>query len=165
MIYIYHISIIYQYICIYEFGWQFTYLRSSVSSTVTDINMWLAKAWTTINRLSVIWKSDLTNKMTRSFFQTPIVSILLYGFITRTLTNHMEKKLDGSYARMLQATLNKSWRQHPINQQMYSPLTPIMKTIQVRRTRHAKHCWRGRDKLRSDILLWTPHMDKQRQDD
>ena len=31
-----------------------------------------------------------------------------------------------------------------------------MKTIQVRRTRHAGHCWRSRDELISDVLLWTP---------
>ena len=42
---------------------KFTYLGSSVSSTKTDINMRLAKAWTTVNRLLVIWKSDLTDKM------------------------------------------------------------------------------------------------------
>ena len=44
---------------------KFTYLGSNVSSTETDINMRLAKAWTAINRLSAIWKSDLTNKMKR----------------------------------------------------------------------------------------------------
>ena len=33
---------------------------------------------------------------------------------------------------------------------------PITKTIKVRRTRHAGHCWRSRDELISDILLWTP---------
>ena len=27
---------------------------------------------------------------------------------------------------------------------------------QVRRTRHAGHCWRSRDELISDVLLWTP---------
>ena len=46
---------------------KFTYLGSSVSSTETDINTRLAKAWTAIDRLSVIWKSDLTDKMKRSF--------------------------------------------------------------------------------------------------
>ena len=35
-------------------------------------------------------------------------------------------------------------------------LPPIMKTIQVRRTRHAGHCWRSKDVLISDVLLWTP---------
>ena len=33
---------------------------------------------------------------------------------------------------------------------------PITKTIQFRRTRHAGHCWRSRDELISDVLLWTP---------
>ena len=68
----------------------------------------------------------------------------------------MEKKLDGNYTRMLQAILNKSWRQHPKKQQFYDYLRPIMKTIQVRRTRHAGHWCVSRDKLISDILLWNP---------
>ena len=66
------------------------------------------------------------------------------------------KKLDGNYTRMLKAILNKSWRQHPTRHQLYSHLLPIMKTIQVRRTRHAGHCWRSKDELISDVLLWTP---------
>ena len=41
----------------------FTYLGKSVSSTKKDIDTWLTKAWTTINRISMIWKSDLTDKM------------------------------------------------------------------------------------------------------
>ena len=61
---------------------KFTYLGSSVSSIKTDINTWLAKAWTAINRLSVIWMSDLTDKIKRSFFQAAVVSIVLYGCTT-----------------------------------------------------------------------------------
>ena len=53
---------------------------------------------------------------------------------------------------MLRAILNKSWRQHPIEQQLYGHLLPITKTIQVRRTRHAGHYWRSRDELISDVL-------------
>ena len=68
----------------------------------------------------------------------------------------MEKKLDGNYTRMLRAILNKPWRQHPTRHQLYGHLPPIMKTIQVRRTRHAGHCWRSRDELISDVLLCTP---------
>ena len=52
---------------------KFTYLGSSVSSTEKDIDTWLTKAWAAINRLSIIWKSDLTNKMKRSFFQSAVV--------------------------------------------------------------------------------------------
>ena len=135
---------------------KFTYLGSSVSTTGTDIDTRLTKAWTAIDKLSVIWKSDLTDKMKRSFFQAAVVSILLYGCTTWTLAKRMEKKLDGNYTRMLRAILNKSWRQHPTKPQLYVHLPPITKTIQVRRTRHAGHCWRSRDELISDVLLWTP---------
>ena len=83
--------------------------------------------------------------MKRSFFQAAVVSILLYGCTTWTLTKRLEKKLDGNYTRMLRAILNKSWRQHPTRHQLYGHLPPITKTIQVRRTRHAGHCWRSRD--------------------
>ena len=135
---------------------KFTYLGSSVSSTEKDINTRLKKAWTAIDRLSVIWMSDLTDKMKRSFFQAAVVSILLYGYTTWTQTKRMEKKLDGNFTRMLRAILNKSWRQQPTKHQLYRHQPPITKTIQVRRTRHAGHCWRSRDELISDVLLWTP---------
>ena len=88
--------------------------------------------------------------------QAVVMSILLYGCTTWTLTKHMERKLDGNCTRMLQAVLNKSWRQHPTKQQLYSHLPPISKTIQTRQARHASHCWRSKSKLISDILLWTP---------
>ena len=92
---------------------KFTYLGSSVSSTEKDIDTRLTKTWTAIDKLSIIWKSDLTDKIKRSFFQAAVVSILLYGCTTWTLTKRLEKKLDGNYTRMLRAILNKSWRQHP----------------------------------------------------
>ena len=65
-------------------------------------------------------------------------------------------KLDSNYPRMLRAILNKSWRQHPTNQQLYGHLPSITRTIIIRRTRHAGHCWRSRDNLTSDVLQWTP---------
>ena len=106
---------------------KFTYLGSSVESTEKDIETRLTKAWT-----------------------------LLYGCTTWTLTKRLEKKLDGNYTRMLRAILNKSWQQHPTRHQLYGHLPPITKTIQVRRTRHAGHCWRSRDELIRDVLLWIP---------
>ena len=145
---------------------KFTYLGSSVLSTEKDIDTRLTKAWTAIDKISIIWKSDLTDKMKRSFFQAAVVSILLYGCTTWTLTKlyccmesllgRLEKKLDGNYTRMLRAILNKSWRQHPTRHQLYGHLPPITKTIQARWTWHAGHCWRSRDELISDVLLWTP---------
>ena len=91
-----------------------------------------------------------------SLYKALVVSILLYGCTTWTLTKQLEKKLDRNYTRMLRAILNKSWRQHPTRHQLYGHLPPITKTIQVRRTRHAGHCWRSKDELVSDVLPWTP---------
>ena len=135
---------------------KFTNLGSSVSSTEKGIDTRLTKAWTAIDKISIIWKSDLTDKMKRSFFQAAVVWILLYGSTTCTLTKRPEKMLDGNYTRMLQAILNKSWRQYPTRHQLYGYQPPITKTIQARRTRHTGHSWRSRDELISDVLLWTP---------
>ena len=105
--------------------------------------------------------------MKRSLFQAAVVSILLYECTTWTLTKRLKKKLDGNYTRMLRAISNKSWRQHPTRHQLYCHLSPITKTIQVRRTRHAGHCWRSGDELISDVLLSTPPtlMAEKKQDD
>ena len=119
---------------------KFTYLGSSVSSSEKDIDTRLTKVWAAIDRLSIILKSDLTDKMKCSFFQAAVVSILLYECTTWMLTKRLEKKLDGNYTRMLRAILNKSWKQHPTRHQLYGHLPPITKTIQVRRTIHAGHC-------------------------
>ena len=129
------------------------HLGSNVSSTKKDIDTRLAKAWTAIGRVSVIWESDMTDKMKRSFFQTAVVSILVYGSTTWTLTKRKEKKLDGKYIRMLRAILNKSWMQQLTKYQLYGHLLPITKTIKVRRTRCAGHCWRSRDELISDLRI------------
>ena len=128
---------------------KFTYLGNSVSSTEKYIDTRLTKAWTAIDKLSIVWKSDLTDKMKRSFLQAAVVSILLYGRTTWMLTKRLEKKLDGNYTRMLRAILNKSWRQHSTRHQLYGHLPPITKTIQVRRTRHAGH-WYLLDCLKED---------------
>ena len=118
------ILIIYIYIYIYIY----TYIYS-------DITMHLAKAGTTINRLLIIWKSNLSDKIKCNFFQAEVLSILLYE-CTWKLTKHLEKKLDGNCTRMPQAILNKSWKQHPTKQQLYGHLFPISRTIQIKQTKH-----------------------------
>ena len=61
---------------------------------------------------------------------------------------------------MLRAILNKSWRQHPAKQQLYSHRPPSMKTIKVRWTRHVGPCWSSREELIRDVLPWTPSCDR-----
>ena len=53
------------------------------------------------------------------------------------------------------AGFSRSWQQHPTRRQLYGHLPPITKTIQARQTRHDRHCWRSKDEIVSDVLLWT----------
>ena len=71
---------------------QFTYLGSNISSTESDVNVHMSRALTTIDKLSIIWKSDVSGKIKRDFFQTMSESLLLYSCTTGTLTKRMEKK-------------------------------------------------------------------------
>ena len=93
--------------------------------------------------------------MKRRFFQAAVVSILLYGCTTWTLTNGWRRR----WTAITQKCCEQYWivlRQHPTKHQLYGHLPPITKTIQVRRTRPAGHYWRSRDELISYILLWIP---------
>ena len=80
-------------------------------------------------------------------------------FIPLSSSNIFERPLENwnwKINKWICAILNKSWQQHPTRHQLYGHLPPITKTIQVRRTRHAGHCWRSRDELIRDVLLWIP---------
>ena len=117
------------------------------------IRIWVAEStFDNYNRYATI-ASIYTTCISIQRCQAAVVSILLYGCTTWTLTKRLEKKLDGNYTRMLRAILNKSWQQHPSRHQLYGHLPPITKTIQARRTTHAGHCWRSKDELVSDVLL------------
>ena len=128
---------------------KFTFLWSSIVSTVNEINTRLTKDWAAIDRPSIIWMSDLSDKKTQIF---PSI-----GRIHTTLwMDHTEKK---------------AWRQLHKNVQNYAEhiqeatshkktaiqlRTSHLKTIQIRRIRHAGHCERSKNELKSDVLQWTP---------
>ena len=59
----------------------------------------------------------------------------------------------------------ETWRQLHKNvesntEQVLATTPHETKTIQVRWARHAGHCWRSKDELVSDVLLWTPTYDQ-----
>ena len=47
---------------------KFTYLGNNISSTESDINIYLLKVWTAIYRLSITWKCVLFNEIKWDFF-------------------------------------------------------------------------------------------------
>ena len=92
--------------------------------------------------------------MKRSFFQVAVVSILLYGCTTWTLTKRLEKKLDGDYTRMLRAILNKSWRQQPRRHQLYGHLSPPSRNL----SKLNEPDMQDTAAEESDVLQWTLHI-------
>ena len=106
--------------------------------------------------MNTIWKSNLPDSLKRDFFRSVVESVLLYGSSTWTLTKKMEKTIDGTYTRMLRAVLNVSWKSHPTKARLYGPLPPVSHTIRVRRLTFAGHCWRSKDEIVSDLILWHP---------
>ena len=71
------------------------------------------------------------------------------------LKRNIGKMLDENNTRGQHVDLNKSWKYRPIKKQLYDHLPPISQIIQKRQTRHASHCWTSKDKLISDVYLWT----------
>ena len=129
-----------------------------MSSTIPDVQTRIGKAWGALNNLDVIWNSSLPNSLKRNFFHDDAVeSVLVYGATSWTLTKSLTKTLDGCYTRMLRAALNVSWKHYLTNKELYGPLTPISTTIRDRRLRFAGHCYRAKEELASDVILWQPN--------
>ena len=95
---------------------KFTCLGSSISSTEKDIDTRLMKTWTAMDKLLIIWKAYLTDKMKHSFFQAAVVLILLYGCTIWTLTKmageeaslQLHKSSASNIEKVLEATPNKA---------------------------------------------------------
>ena len=134
----------------------FKYLGSYIRSTKRYVNIRIAKAWAVLNSMNSIWKSKLSTNFKRNFFRAAVESVLVYGSVTWTLTTSLEKKIDRTYTRMLRAVTNKSWRDHLTNEQLYGDITKISKSISMQRLRFAGHCWRSKDEVASDLILWQP---------
>jgi len=63
---------------------------------------------------------------------------------------------------MLGAVLNLSWRQHPTKKQLYGPIPPITSILCKLRMCIAGHCWRAKQELISNLLLWVSRRGKSR---
>ena len=111
-----------------------------------------------------IWKSKLNEGIKRNFFRAAVESVLVYGSVTWTLTQSIEKKIDGAYTRMLRDVTNTSSRYHLTNEQLYiyGGIPNIIKSIRMQRLRLAGHCWSSKDELSSDLILWQPHHGKRK---
>ena len=103
----------------------FKYLGSYIQSTEKYINIRLTKSWAALNEMNSIWKSRLPDKMKPNFFRETVKSVLIYGPVSWTLTNALAKRLNGNYTPMLRIILNRSWKDHLNNKDIYGNIPDI----------------------------------------
>ena len=96
-----------------------------------------------------------------NLFHATVESVLLYGSSTWTLTKALEKRLDGTFTRMLRAVQNVSWKQHITNKKLYNGCRKITEKIRERRLQNAGHSWRRKEEVISKVLLWEPSHGKR----
>ena len=113
-------------------------------------------AWSACNDMHKIWTSMMNNKLKTTIFRTTIEPILLYGSETWTLSKKLEKRLDGTYTRLVMRVKCLSWKHHPTREQIYDDLPPVSKLVQSRRGQFAAHCFRASDEVVSSLVLWKP---------
>ena len=135
----------------------YKYLGSYISSSEKDFNTRKGMAWSACNDLHKIWVSDLTLNMKIDIFKTLIEPILLYGSETWTLSSKLQKRVDGTYTRLLMRIKNISWKRHPTKQQIYNDLPQVSKIIKRRRVQFAGHCFRASKEMASNFVLWKPN--------
>ena len=112
--------------------------------------------------MTKIWKSSLKNELKIRFFRATVESVLLNGAEGWTLTKDLEKKLDGTYTKMLRAVRGISWRQHMTNDELYGDLVRISDVLRVKRLRFIGHMWRRKEELVHKLLMWEPKQGKRK---
>ena len=105
--------------------YEFIYIICNISSTENDINIHIGNVRTATDKFSIVWKSDLFDKIDRDFFQTVALFVLLCGYVFWIQTKCIEKILDGNHKQMLRVVLKKPWKKHHTKLQFYGHLAHI----------------------------------------
>ena len=77
---------------------------------------------------------------------------LLRHVIRRDYITHDQGNIDDSACQALSKTV---WPSR-CNKELYGNLPKITDTLMIRRLRFIGHCWRKKDEVISDLLLWEP---------
>ena len=111
--------------------------------------------------LHTIWTSGISTKTKINLFKTCVESILLYGSETRTMSKQLEKRLDGTYTRLLMRVQNINWKQHFTQEQIYGNLPKTSDVVRMRRNCFGGHCLRAKEEIISVLLFWSPPHQKR----
>jgi len=134
----------------------YKYLGAYISSSEKDFATRNGMAWSACNDMHKIWSSQLSNNIKVKIFRATIEPILLYGSETWTLSRKLEKRLDGTYTRLLMRAQSLSWKCHPSISQIYDKLPRVSSLVKSRRVQFAGHCFRADAEVISSLLLWRP---------
>ena len=134
----------------------YVYLGSYISSSEKDFLTRKGMAWAACNAMHKIWSSNLSRAFKLEIFKAAIEPILLYGSETWTLSRKLEKRLDGTYTRLLMRVQNLSWKRHPTRREIYGTIPPVSAIVKARRVQFAGHCLRAENETISSLLLWQP---------
>jgi len=134
----------------------FKYLGSYINDSEHDFIVRKSLAWKACNKLNKVWQSNLPKELKLQTFKTLIEPILLYGSETWTMSRKMERSIDGCYTNLLRRVQNLHWEDHPTLGVIYGSLPRISTVLTSRRLRFAGHCFRSKEELISDLLLWCP---------
>ena len=103
----------------------YVHLGSYISSSEKDFLTRKGKAWAACNAMNKIRSSDLDRNFKLKIFKAAVEPILLYGSETWTLSKKLEKRLDGTYTRLLMRVQNISWKIHPTKVYIYNTLPQV----------------------------------------
>ena len=121
----------------------YVYLGSYISSSEKDFSVRKGMAWSACNDMYKIWTSKLPRRIKIEIFRATIEPILLYGSETWTLSRKLEKRLDGTYTRLLMRAQNISWGRHASVSDIYGNLLHVSALVRSRRVQFAGHCFRA----------------------
>ena len=83
-------------------------MGSWIDCCTKDVKVRIGKAWSAFD---TIWKFELSDGLKIGFFRA-MVEMVLYGSTAWTLTQSLDKKLDGAYTKMLKGVKSVPWQQH-----------------------------------------------------
>ena len=139
-------------------------LGSWIDYCSKDVNERTGKGWSALHKLDTIWKkNELSGGLKIELFKSTVETVLLHGSTAWTLTQSLDKRLDrapGIY-KSVESGEERDLATAHCNEVLYAGLPRITATIRERRLRFSGLCWRSKNEVVSDFVLWEPKHGKK----
>ena len=143
----------------------FKYLGATITEdgrSVAEVKIRLATATSAMSRLSKMWRSkEISFPSKMKLFRSLVLSILLYGCESWTLTAELERRIEAFETKSYRRMLGISWFQHKTNEYVLNkvfslagPQEPLLSIVKRRKLSWFGHTTRH-DSLSKTILQGT----------